>query len=140
MKLFGTDGIRGVVGGPAISALSVLKIGFAYGKFLKERFNSTSNPIIIIGKDTRISGYMLESALESGLLASGVDIILAGPLPTPAISHLVLSLRLQGGVVISASHNPYEDNGLKFFNNLGLTNLLSCKLETISSILTSLTL
>ncbi|MEK9994242.1 MAG: phosphoglucosamine mutase [Hydrogenophilales bacterium] len=119
MKLFGTDGIRGVVGGPAISALSVLKIGFAYGKFLKERFKSTSNPKIIIGKDTRISGYMLESALESGLLASGVDIILAGPLPTPAISHLVLSLRLQGGVVISASHNPYEDNGLKFFDEFG---------------------
>ena len=119
MKLFGTDGIRGLVGGQAISALSVLKIGFAYGKFLKERFNSTSNPKIIIGKDTRISGYMLESALESGLLASGVDIILAGPLPTPAISHLVLSLRLQGGVVISASHNPYEDNGLKFFDEFG---------------------
>ena len=119
MKLFGTDGIRGVVGGPAISALSVLKIGFAYGKFLKERFKSKSNPKIIIGKDTRISGYMLESALESGLLASGVDIILAGPLPTPAISHLVLSLRLQGGVVISASHNPYEDNGLKFFDEFG---------------------
>ena len=119
MKLFGTDGIRGIVGGPAISALSVLKIGFAYGKFLKERFKSTSNPKIIIGKDTRISGYMLESALESGLLASGVDIILAGPLPTPAISHLVLSLRLQGGVVISASHNPYEDNGLKFFDEFG---------------------
>lgn len=119
MKLFGTDGIRGVVGGSDISALSVLKIGFAYGKFLKERFKSTSNPKIIIGKDTRISGYMLESALESGLLASGVDIILAGPLPTPAISHLVLSLRLQGGVVISASHNPYEDNGLKFFDEFG---------------------
>ena len=119
MKLFGTDGIRGVVGGQAISALSVLKIGFAYGKFLKERFNSTNNPKIIIGKDTRISGYMLESALESGLLASGVDIILAGPLPTPAISHLVLSLRLQGGVVISASHNYYEDNGLKFFDEFG---------------------
>ena len=97
MKLFGTDGIRGVVGGPTISALSVLKIGFAYGKFLKTQFKSKSNPKIIIGKDTRISGYMLESALESGLLASGVDIILAGPLPTPAISHLVLSLRLQGG-------------------------------------------
>ena len=119
MKLFGTDGIRGVVGGSAISALSVLKIGFAYGKFLKTRFKSKSNPKIIIGKDTRISGYMLESALESGLLASGVDIILAGPLPTPAISHLVLSLRLQGGVVISASHNLYEDNGLKFFDEFG---------------------
>ena len=119
MKLFGTDGIRGVVGGSAISALSVLKIGFAYGKFLKTRFKSKTNPKIIIGKDTRISGYMLESALESGLLASGVDIILAGPLPTPAISHLVLSLRLQGGVVISASHNPYEDNGLKFFDEFG---------------------
>lgn len=119
MKLFGTDGIRGVVGGSAISALSVLKIGFAYGKFLKTRFKSKVNPKIIIGKDTRISGYMLESALESGLLASGVDIILAGPLPTPAISHLVLSLRLQGGVVISASHNFYEDNGLKFFDEFG---------------------
>ena len=119
MKLFGTDGIRGVVGGSAISALSVLKIGFAYGKFLKTRFKSKTNPKIIIGKDTRISGYMLESALESGLLASGVDIILAGPLPTPAISHLVLSLRLQGGVVISASHNLYEDNGLKFFDEFG---------------------
>jgi phosphoglucosamine mutase len=119
MKLFGTDGIRGVVGGPAISALSVLKIGFAYGKLLKTRFESETNPKIIIGKDTRISGYMLESALESGLLASGVDILLAGPLPTPAISHLVLSLRLQGGVVISASHNPYEDNGLKFFDEYG---------------------
>ena len=95
MKLFGTDGIRGVVGGSTISALSVLKIGFAYGKFLKTRFKSKTNPKIIIGKDTRISGYMLESALESGLLASGVDIILAGPLPTPAISHLVLSLRLK---------------------------------------------
>ena len=80
---------------------------------MKTQFKSKSNPKII-GKDTRISGYMLESALESRLLASGVDIILAGPLPTPAISHLVLSLRLQGGVVISASHNPYEDNGLKF--------------------------
>ena len=115
MKLFGTDGIRGVVGGPSYKCFKCLKNWLCLRKVFKKQFKSKSNPKIIIGKDTRISGYMLESALESGLLASGVDIILAGPLPTPAISHLVLSLRLQGGVVISASHNPYEDNGLKVF-------------------------
>ncbi|MCL1633316.1 phosphoglucosamine mutase [Luteimonas sp. SX5] len=113
-KHFGTDGIRGRVGEGAISADFVLRLGNAYGHALKK--NAWRNPQVIIGKDTRISNYMFEAALEAGLVAAGVDVQLMGPMPTPAVAHLTRSLRADGGIVISASHNPHYDNGIKFFS------------------------
>ncbi len=113
-KYFGTDGIRGRVGEGAISADFVLRLGNAYGHALKK--NAWRNPQVIIGKDTRISNYMFEAALEAGLVAAGVDVQLMGPMPTPAVAHLTRSLRADGGIVISASHNPHYDNGIKFFS------------------------
>lgn len=113
-KYFGTDGIRGRVGEGAISADFVLRLGNAYGHALKK--NQWRNPSVIIGKDTRISNYMFEAALEAGLVAAGVDVQLMGPMPTPAVAHLTRSLRADGGIVISASHNPHYDNGIKFFS------------------------
>lgn len=115
-KYFGTDGIRGKVGKSVINPQFALKLGYAAGKSL---INSGRRAAVLIGKDTRISGYMLESALEAGLSAAGVDIYLAGPIPTPAIAYLTRTLRLGMGIVISASHNPYDDNGIKFFSSLG---------------------
>lgn len=117
-KYFGTDGIRGQVGNPPITVDFVLRLGWAAGRVLSEEFGEDA--AVVIGKDTRISGYLLESALEAGFSAAGVDIILLGPMPTPAVAHLTRSLHTVAGVVISASHNPYEDNGIKFFSHEGL--------------------
>ncbi|MEQ3636600.1 phosphoglucosamine mutase [Alcanivorax sp.] len=110
-KYFGTDGVRGTVGEFPITPDFVLKLGWAAGKVLAARGGSK----ILIGKDTRISGYMFESALEAGISAAGVDVRLLGPLPTPGIAYLTRTLSAQAGIVISASHNPYTDNGIKFF-------------------------
>ncbi len=119
-KYFGTDGIRGKVGVAPITPDFVMRLGYAAGKVLTQADSAGGNkPAVLIGKDTRISGYMLEAALEAGFAAAGVDVMLAGPLPTPAIAYLTRALRLSAGVVISASHNPYYDNGIKFFSALG---------------------
>ncbi|BBL71510.1 phosphoglucosamine mutase [Methylogaea oryzae] len=114
-KYFGTDGIRGKVGESPITADFVLKLGWAAGRVLAVDGYSH----VIVGKDTRISGYMFESALEAGLAAAGVNIQLLGPMPTPAIAYLTRTFRAQAGIVISASHNPYYDNGIKFFSSEG---------------------
>ena len=111
---FGTDGIRGRVGDEPITPETVLKLGWAAGMVLGGKDGDPGK--ILIGKDTRVSGYMLESALESGLSAAGVDIRLLGPMPTPGIAYLTRTARARAGIVISASHNPYEDNGIKFFS------------------------
>jgi phosphoglucosamine mutase len=119
-KYFGTDGIRGLVGAAPITPEFVMRLGYAAGTVLAKGGKSTSGrPVVLIGKDTRISGYMLEAALEAGFSAAGVDVMLAGPMPTPAIAYLTRALRLQAGVVISASHNPFHDNGIKFFSEHG---------------------
>ena len=115
-KYFGTDGIRGKVGGSLITAEFALRLGYAVGKVLGA---AMPNKTIVIGKDTRVSGYMLESALEAGLSSAGVNIILFGPMPTPAVAWLTNTLHASAGIVISASHNPYYDNGIKFFNQAG---------------------
>ncbi|MGT8873119.1 hypothetical protein ACVV4A_24410 [Escherichia coli] len=111
-KYFGTDGIRGRVGDAPITPDFVLKLGWAAGKVLA-RHGSRK---IIIGKDTRISGYMLESALEAGLAAAGLSALFTGPMPTPAVAYLTRTFRAEAGIVISASHNPFYDNGIKFFS------------------------
>ncbi|HEU4773139.1 MAG TPA: phosphoglucosamine mutase [Lysobacter sp.] len=121
-KYFGTDGIRGRVGEGVISADFVLRLGNAYGHALKRAVQAKRawrKPVVIIGKDTRISNYMFEAALEAGLVAAGVDVQLMGPMPTPAVAHLTRSMRADGGIVISASHNPHFDNGIKFFSSEG---------------------
>ncbi|HJV80784.1 phosphoglucosamine mutase [Noviherbaspirillum sp.] len=118
-KYFGTDGVRGRVGTLPITPDLVMKLGYAAGKVLAQAGSSSGKPVVLIGKDTRISGYMLEAALEAGFAAAGVDVTLAGPMPTPAIAYLTRALRLSAGVVISASHNPYDDNGIKFFSASG---------------------
>jgi phosphoglucosamine mutase len=119
-KYFGTDGVRGRVGEHPITPQFVMHLGYAAGKVLATAEHSRGErPAVLIGKDTRISGYMLESALEAGLIAAGIDVYLAGPVPTPAVAYLTRALRLQAGVVISASHNPFEDNGIKFFSGNG---------------------
>jgi len=121
-RYFGTDGIRGRVGEGPISADFVLRLGNAYGLALTQRAETGREwrkPLVIIGKDTRISNYMFEAALEAGLVAAGVDVQLMGPMPTPAVAHLTRSLRADGGIVISASHNPHYDNGIKFFSAHG---------------------
>jgi len=117
-RYFGTDGIRGKVGQTPINAEFVLKLGWAAGRVLAKTQGGPGK--VIIGKDTRISGYMFESALQAGLSAAGVDIRLLGPMPTPAIAYLTRTLHCQAGIVISASHNPYDDNGIKFFSAQGL--------------------
>jgi phosphoglucosamine mutase len=121
---FGTDGIRGRVGESPITPDFVLRLGNAAGQVFaaraKQRLGENApHPTVLIGKDTRISGYMLESALESGLSAAGVDVLLVGPMPTPAVAYLTRALRLTAGIVISASHNPFNDNGIKFFDGPG---------------------
>ncbi len=120
-KYFGTDGIRGRVGQTPITPDFVMRLGYAAGKALLERSEMPAGgaPAVLIGKDTRLSGYMLESALEAGFSAAGVEVCLVGPLPTPAVAYLTRALRLQAGIVISASHNPYYDNGIKFFSERG---------------------
>src|SRR5258707_14705057 len=122
-KYFGTDGIRGRVGERPITPDFVLKLGYCAGKVLSRADVAPPHrerPAVLIGKDTRISGYMLESALESGLSAAGVDTLLVGPMPTPAVAFLTRALRLSAGIMISASHNPFEDNGIKFFSGDGM--------------------
>ena len=114
-RYFGTDGVRGLVGEGPINPEFVLKLGWAAGKVFAREGRSK----VIIGKDTRISGYMFESALEAGLVAAGVDVSLIGPMPTPAIAYLTRTFHAQAGIVISASHNPYHDNGIKFFSSEG---------------------
>ncbi|OTG96683.1 phosphoglucosamine mutase [Acinetobacter sp. ANC 4654] len=118
MSYFGTDGIRGKFGELPITPEFALKLGFAAGKVLKKMSNR-KKPIVVLGKDTRLSGYILESALQAGLNAAGVYVHLLGPLPTPAIAHLTRALHASLGIVISASHNPYYDNGIKFFSSEG---------------------
>lgn len=113
---FGTDGIRGTVGQGAITPDFMLRLGHAVGQVLKR---TNTRPVVLIGKDTRISGYMLESALEAGFASAGVDVLLTGPLPTPGVAYLTRALRLDLGVVISASHNAFDDNGIKFFSSGG---------------------
>jgi phosphoglucosamine mutase len=134
-KYFGTDGIRGTVGTAPITPDFVLKLGFAAGRVLSAKAASAgqaSHPTVLIGKDTRISGYMLESALESGFSAAGVNVLLVGPMPTPAVAYLTRALRLSAGIVISASHNPFNDNGIKFFDGRGekLSDAIESEIET----------
>lgn len=121
-KYFGTDGIRGKVGDAPITPDFVMHLGYAAGRVLtsiESNLAKGAHPAVLIGKDTRISGYMLESALEAGLSAAGVDVLMTGPMPTPAVAYLTRALRAQAGIVISASHNPFYDNGIKFFSSLG---------------------
>ena len=115
---FGTDGVRGKVGEAPITPDFVMKLGMAAGRVLRRR-SPSGHAAVLIGKDTRVSGYMLEAALQAGFSAAGVDIVLCGPIPTPAVAYLTRALRLDAGVVISASHNPYDDNGIKFFSGEG---------------------
>jgi len=121
-KYFGTDGIRGRVGDALITPEFVMRLGYAAGRVLAgldSNLAKGAHPAVVIGKDTRISGYMFEAALEAGLSAAGVDVLFTGPMPTPAVAYLTRALRAQAGIVISASHNPYYDNGIKFFSSLG---------------------
>lgn len=120
-KYFGTDGVRGRVGEFPITPDFVLRLGYSAGQVLAAQAGKSAGerPAVLIGKDTRISGYMLEAALEAGFASAGVDVCLVGPLPTPAVAYLTRALRLDAGIVISASHNPYFDNGIKFFSALG---------------------
>ena len=113
---FGTDGIRGTVGQAPITPDFMLRLGHAVGRVLRA---TDPKPTVVIGKDTRISGYMIESALEAGFASAGVDVLLTGPLPTPGVAYLTRALRVNLGVVISASHNPFDDNGIKFFSSRG---------------------
>ena len=115
-QFFGTDGIRGTVGQAPITPDFVLRLAHAVGRVLKR---TEERPTVLIGKDTRISGYMLESALESGFKSAGVDVVLLGPLPTPGVAYLTRAQRASLGVVISASHNAFADNGIKFFSAHG---------------------
>ncbi|MGN1394406.1 MAG: phosphoglucosamine mutase [Succinivibrionaceae bacterium] len=128
-KYFGTDGVRGKVGKYPIVPNFVMKLGWAAGKVLSESGTKT----VIIGKDTRISGYMLEAALEAGFSAAGVKSVLLGPMPTPAIAYLTKAFRAEAGVVISASHNPFYDNGIKFFSKNGtkLPDEVEAKIESL---------
>ncbi|RPJ47689.1 MAG: phosphoglucosamine mutase [Betaproteobacteria bacterium] len=118
-KYFGTDGVRGTVGDAPITPDFVMHLGYAAGKVLARKAGGGERPAVLIGKDTRVSGYMLESALEAGLSAAGVDVLLVGPMPTPGVAYLTRALRLSAGIVISASHNPHQDNGIKFFSATG---------------------
>jgi phosphoglucosamine mutase len=121
-QFFGTDGIRGKVGTYPITPDFMMRLGYAAGRVLtsqKSNLAKGAHPSVVIGKDTRISGYMFESALEAGLSAAGVDVLMTGPMPTPAVAYLTRALRAQAGIVISASHNPYYDNGIKFFSSEG---------------------
>jgi phosphoglucosamine mutase len=120
-KYFGTDGVRGRVGESPITPDFAMRLGYSAGQVLvaQQSLPAGERPAVLIGKDTRISGYMLEAALEAGFSAAGVDVCLVGPMPTPAVAYLTRALRLQAGIVISASHNPYYDNGIKFFSAQG---------------------
>lgn len=130
-RFFGTDGVRGTVGQLPMTPDFVLHLGYAAGKVLAARAAQGGRQTVLIGKDTRVSGYMLEAALEAGFSAAGVDVLLCGPLSTPGIAYLTRALRLTAGVVISASHNPYQDNGIKFFSGDGfkLPDVIELEIE-----------
>ncbi|MBT7482327.1 MAG: phosphoglucosamine mutase [Nitrosomonadales bacterium] len=132
-KYFGTDGIRGKVGSLPITPEFFVKLGYAAGIVLSRRNKRGQNPSVVIGKDTRISGYMLESALEAGFSSAGVNVFLTGPIPTSAIAYLTRSRKADFGVIISASHNPYDDNGVKFFSSKGLklSDEIECEIESL---------
>ncbi len=132
-RFFGTDGIRGKTGQHPITPDFFVKLGFAAGKVLTEHHKSKVNPSVVIGKDTRISGYMFESALEAGFSAAGVDTYLTGPLPTPGIAYLTQELESEIGVSITASHNPFDDNGVKFFTKNGekISEAMEEKIEAL---------
>lgn len=131
-KYFGTDGVRGRVGEAPITPDFVMKLGQATGRVLRKRVQGRRHVRVVIGKDTRVSGYMLEAALQAGFSSSGVDVVLCGPIPTPAIAYLTRAQRADAGVVISASHNPYHDNGIKFFSESGakLPDEVELEIET----------
>ena len=122
-KLFGTDGIRGVANLEPVTAETALRLGRAAAHVFTQhgapRASNSSRPTIVIGKDTRVSGYMLENALAAGVMSLGANVIFIGPLPTPGVAYITRSLRADAGIVLSASHNPYEDNGIKFFRHDG---------------------
>ncbi|GBE00534.1 phosphoglucosamine mutase [bacterium BMS3Abin07] len=130
MKLFGTDGIRGKVNSEAMRPETVLRVGMAAAKVLKKKHGRN---LVLIGKDTRLSGYMIESALTSGICSMGMNVILVGPVPTPGVAYLTRALRLDAGIVISASHNPFQDNGIKFFSHDGfkLPEALESEIEVL---------
>jgi phosphoglucosamine mutase len=130
-KYFGTDGIRGEVGRAPIIPDFIMRLGYAAGCVLKQAAPAGERCTVLIGKDTRVSGYLLEAALEAGFSAAGVDVMLCGPMPTPGVAYLTKALRLSAGVVISASHNPYQDNGIKFFSPEGdkLSDALELAIE-----------
>ena len=130
-QFFGTDGIRGAVGQYPVTADFMLKLGWATGKVFASE--DGTKPTVVIGKDTRVSGYMLESALQAGLVAAGANVKLLGPLPTPGIALLTRTQKADAGIVISASHNPYFDNGIKFFNGQGskLSDELELQIEAV---------
>ncbi len=132
-RYFGTDGVRGRVGQLPITPDFVMRLGYAAGKVLTRINQAKGTPVALIGKDTRISGYMLEAALQAGLSSAGVDVMLSGPVPTPAVAYLTRALRLSAGIVISASHNPYHDNGIKFFSASGnkLPDDLELEIESL---------
>ena len=142
-KYFGTDGIRGEVGNPPITPDFMLKLGWAFGNVLSKKISTNEKLEVIIGKDTRVSGYMFESALEAGLVSSGVDVRLLGPMPTPAVATITCMVKASAGIVISASHNAYSDNGVKFFgkdgekisdhDELAIESKIEEKLVTVSS-------
>ena len=118
-RLFGTDGIRGLANHDPMTPEISLKLGKALSYILKQNRDPSYKPTIVIGKDTRLSGYIFEQALSSGIASMGADVLLVGPLPTPAIAFITVSMRADAGIVISASHNPYEDNGIKIFDRNG---------------------
>ena len=126
-KFFGTDGIRGKTGDYPVTPDFFVKLGYAAGLVLTKNIKGNKRPSVVIGKDTRISGYMLESSLEAGFSSAGVDVYLTGPIPTPAIAFLTQSLAADIGIMITASHNPFEDNGIKLFSSCGTK--LSDKVE-----------
>ena len=128
---FGTDGVRGKANAEPMTAEFALRLGKVIGAFLKER--GRPKPRVLIGKDTRLSGYLFETALSSGLVSTGADVLLVGPLPTPAIAFLTSGMRCDVGVVISASHNPFEDNGIKLFDENGFKfpDAVELKLESL---------
>ena len=138
-KYFGTDGVRGRVGQSPITPDFVMRLGYSAGKVLgahragQRTSRAGARPTVLIGKDTRISGYMLEAALQAGFTAAGVDVWLVGPVPTPAVAYLTRALRLYAGIVISASHNPYYDNGIKFFSAQGskLDDSIEAEIEAV---------
>src|SRR6266513_3603344 len=122
-RIFGTDGVRGVANVEPVTAETALKLGraaaYVFAQMNPRRMPDGARPKIVLGKDTRLSGYMLENALVAGITSLGVDVLVIGPLPTPGVAYITRSLRADAGIVLSASHNPYEDNGIKFFRHDG---------------------